>query len=156
MLKDYVKEELIFLNLTVSNRAELFKKLSTLFLDKGYVNEGFYDFIVEREENYPTGLDLETHTVAIPHGDPEYIEQSFISVVTLTRPIKMKKMENADEEIDVDLFFVLGLNDGTQHLQILKQIIGYIQQEKFVQSMKEAKTSEEVMEKLSGLLAGKK
>ena len=75
MLKDYVKEELVFLNLTISDRAELFKKLSTFFLDKGYVNEGFYDFIVEREENYPTGLDLETHTVAIPHGNPEFIKQ---------------------------------------------------------------------------------
>lgn len=155
MLKDYVKEELVFLNLTVSDRAELFKKLSTLFLDKGYVNEGFYDFIVEREENYPTGLDLETHTVAIPHGNPEFIKQSFISVVTLTQPIKMKKMENADEEIEVDLFFVLGLNDGTQHLQILKQVIGLIQQEEFVQSIKEAKTTEEVMEKINGMAVEK-
>lgn len=155
MLKDYVKEELVFLNLTVSDRAELFKKLSTLFLDKGYVNEGFYDFIVEREENYPTGLDLETHTVAIPHGNPEFIKQSFISVVTLTQPIKMKKMENADEEIEVDLFFVLGLNDGTQHLQILKQVIGLIQQEEFVQAIKEAKTTEEVMEKINGMAVEK-
>ncbi|MDU5335719.1 PTS sugar transporter subunit IIA [Enterococcus sp.] len=155
MLKDYVKEELVFLNLTVSDRAELFKKLSTLFLDKGYVNEGFYDFIVEREENYPTGLDLKTHTVAIPHGNPEFIKQSFISVVTLTQPIKMKKMENADEEIEVDLFFVLGLNDGTQHLQILKQVIGLIQQEEFVQAIKEAKTTEEVMKKINGMAVEK-
>lgn len=155
MLKDYVKEELVFLNLAVSDRAELFKKLSTLFLDKGYVNEGFYDFIVEREENYPTGLDLETHTVAIPHGNPEFIKQSFISVVTLTQPIKMKKMENADEEIEVDLFFVLGLNDGTQHLQILKQVIGLIQQEEFVQAIKEAQTTEEVMEKINGMAVEK-
>lgn len=155
MLKDYVKEELVFLNLAVSDRAELFKKLSTLFLDKGYVNEGFYDFIVEREENYPTGLDLETHTVAIPHGNPEFIKQSFISVVTLTQPIKMKKMENADEEIEVDLFFVLGLNDGTQHLQILKQVIGLIQQEEFVQAIKETQTTEEVMEKINGMAVEK-
>ncbi len=155
MLKDYVKEELVFLNLTVSDRAELFKMISTLFLEKGYVNEGFYDFIVEREENYPTGLDLETHTVAIPHGNPEFIKQSFISVVTLTQPIKMKKMENADEEIEVDLFFVLGLNDGTQHLQILKQVVGLIQQEEFVQAIKEAKTTEEVMEKINGMAVKK-
>lgn len=105
MLKEYVKEELILLNLDISNRNDLFRQLSEIFQERGYINEGFYDFIVEREENYPTGLDLGTHTVAIPHGNPEYIKQSFISVVTLQQPIKMKKMEDAEEEIDVAVIF---------------------------------------------------
>ena len=154
MLTDYVKKDLIFLNLIVSDRIELFKELSALFLEKGYVNEGFYDFIVEREENYPTGLDLETHTVAIPHGDSAFIKQPFISIVTLKEPIKMKKMENADEEIKVDLFFFLGLNDGTQHLQILKQVIGVIQHEEFVKKIKGVKTSEEMMNVINGVTVG--
>lgn len=76
MLKDYVKEELVVLNLDSADRTELFKQMAKIFSDKGYVKEGFYNFIVEREENYPTGLDLGTHTVAIPHGNPEYIKQS--------------------------------------------------------------------------------
>ena len=152
MLKDFVKEELIVLNLDSADRTELFKQMANIFSDKGYVKEGFYDFIVEREENYPTGLDLGTHTVAIQHGNPEYIKQSFISVVTLKQPIKMKKMEDVDEEIDVDLFFILGLNDGTQHLQILKQVIGLIQQEAFVKDIQSAKSSKEVMEKISAVV----
>lgn len=151
MLKEYIKEELIVLNLETSNRIELFKYMTNLFKEKGYVNEGFYEFIIEREEMYPTGLDLGTHTVAIPHGNPEYIKQSFISVVSLKQPIKMKKMEDADEEINVDLFFILGLNDGTQHLQILKQVIGMIQHEAFIRGIKSAKTPEEVMEKISAI-----
>ena len=155
MLKEYVKEELILLNLDISNRNDLFRQLSEIFQERGYINEVFYDFIVEREENYPTGLDLGTHTVAIPHGNPEYIKQSFISVVTLQQPIKMKKMEDAEEEIDVALFFVLGLNDGTQHLQILKQVIGVIQQETFVNRIKAAKTSEEVMKEISAIAVEK-
>lgn len=155
MLNDYVKEELIILNLDIANQTELFGKMTEIFEAKNYVNEGFYDFILERERNYPTGIDLGTHTVAIPHGNPEYIKRSFISVVSLRQPIKMKKMEDADEEIDVDLFFILGLNDGTQHLQILKQVISMIQQETFVKSIKSAKTPEEVMEKISAIAVEK-
>ena len=64
----------------------------------------------------------------------------------------MKKMEDADEEIDVDLFFILGLNDGTQHLQILKQVIGLIQQEAFVKDILSAKSAKEVMEKISAVV----
>ena len=58
----------------------------------------------------------------------------------------------ADEEIDVDLFFILGLNDGTQHLQILKQVIGLIQQEAFVKDILSAKSAKEVMEKISAVV----
>ncbi|MGX2946613.1 PTS sugar transporter subunit IIA [Enterococcus alishanensis] len=152
MIKDYVKKELIVLDLDIPDRQELFKQMAKYFGDRGYVKDGFYDFIIDREENYPTGLDLETHNVAIPHGNPEFIEKSFISIVRLTHPIKMRKMEDADEEIDVDLFFILGLNDGTQHLQILKQVIGLIQQESFVNEIKAAKTPEEVMDKISAVI----
>lgn len=57
MLKDYVKEELVVLNLDSADRTELFKQMAKILVIK-HVKEGFYDFIVEREENYPTGLDL--------------------------------------------------------------------------------------------------
>lgn len=145
MLEQYLKEELVFLNQTVSDRRELFKKLSDTYLEKNYVGEGFYDFLSKREDEYPTGLQLDTHTVAIPHGDPEHINESFISIVTLSEPIQMKKMEDPDEAIDVDLFFVLGLADGGQHLDILKKVIGLIQQEEFVNEMKAAQSSKEVL-----------
>lgn len=145
MLEQYIKEELVFLNQQVSDRTELFKKLSDTYLEENYVGDGFYDFLSKREDDYPTGLQLDNHTAAIPHGDPEHIKESFISVVTLAEPIQMKKMEDPDEAIDVDLFFVLGLADGGQHLDILRKVIGLIQQEEFVNEIKEAQSSEEVL-----------
>lgn len=145
MLEQYIKEELIFLKQSVIDRAELFQQLSDIYMEKGYVGEGFHAFLSERENNYPTGLELESYTVAIPHGDPEHIKESFISVVTLERPIKMSKMEDSDVEIDVDLFFVLGLADGTQHLEILRKIVGLIQQKAFVTKLKQAASPHEVL-----------
>lgn len=145
MIKDYIKEELVFLNLTVSDRAELFKKLSTLFFNKGYVKEGFYDFIVEREEKFPTGLEMDKRNVAIPHGDPKFINEAFISVITLSKPIKMAKMDDPDTEIDVDLFFVLGLDDGGQHLEILRSVMGLFQQEAFINRIMAATSSQTVL-----------
>jgi len=50
MLNDYVKEELIILNLDSADRTELFKQMAKTFNDKGYVKEKFYDFIVEEKK----------------------------------------------------------------------------------------------------------
>lgn len=146
MLREYIKEELIFLHLNVLNRNDLFKKLSDIFYEKDYVTEEFYDFIVARETNYPTGLDLSEYTVAIPHGNPEYIKQPFIAIASLEKPIKMNRMDAPETEIEVDLFFILGLDDGEGHLNLLKEVIGQIQQADFVNSLKAAQTSKKIME----------
>lgn len=146
MLEQYIKEELIFLNWDVLDRDELFKKASDIFYQKELVDDQFYNFLCEREANYPTGLQLETHTVAIPHGNPERIKKPFISVITLESPIIMNKMEDSEEEIEVDLFFILGLNDGAQHLEILKQLIGLIQQESFIKEIKKTNSSKRLVD----------
>ena len=49
MLKEYVKEELILLNLDISNRNDLFRQLSEIFQERGYINEGFYDLLKENK-----------------------------------------------------------------------------------------------------------
>ena len=113
------------------------------------MKEGFYDFIVEREENFPTGLEMDKRNVAIPHGDPKFINEAFISVITLSKPIKMAKMDDPDTEIDVDLFFVLGLDDGGQHLEILRSVMGLFQQEAFINRIMAATSSQTVLDEFA-------
>lgn len=149
MLEQAIKEELIFLNETAADRAELFRKISDIYFEKGYVKEGFHDYLSNREDTYPTGLALESHTAAIPHGDPEYINKPFISVITMQKPIKMNKMEDPDAEIDVELLFVLGLADGGQHLEILRGIIGLLQHEDIVDRIKAATSTQDIMNEIA-------
>lgn len=153
MLDQYIKEDLIFLNETAKDRQELFRKMADIFEEKGYVTAGFHDFLANREDNFPTGLEMEHHNVAIPHGDPEFIKESFIAVVTLQEPIKMAKMEDPDEFIDVDTFFILGLGDGGQHLDILRAVIGVLQEDDFVNNVKAAKSPAEVVDVITAATA---
>lgn len=145
MLEQYINKDLIFLNLTVPNRPSLFAKLAEKLQDSGYVKSGFLDFLNHREDNYPTGLKLDYGAVAIPHGDPKYIKKPFIAVATLTQPISMHRMEDADQTIPVDVFFVLGLNSGESHIKMLQTMIQLIQQEAFVKQIKTAQTPEAVI-----------
>lgn len=145
MLEEYLKEELVFLGWDVAGRNELFEKLSEIFHDKGYVNDGFYEYLTTREDNYPTGLQLEHNAVAIPHGDPQYINEPFIAVARLKNPVKMNKMESPDEQIDVSLFFILGLKEGSSHISVLRQLIGHIQQKEFVDGVMDASSPEQLI-----------
>ncbi|XJS11142.1 PTS sugar transporter subunit IIA [Aerococcaceae bacterium WGS1372] len=144
-MNDYIHEELIFLDWEVEDRQELFEKISQILGEKQFIKEGFLDYLNNREDNYPTALELEGYSVAIPHGDPSYINKSFISIIRLMKPIKMYKMEDSTEQTEVDLFFILGLLEGNEHLSVLKQLINLFQDEETIKKLKQATLTEEIL-----------
>ena len=146
MLKEYIREELVFLDLDSKDRSDLFQQLSAVLLKKGFVQESFHDFLSSREDEYPTGLELDGYNVAIPHGNPEFVKKPFIAVVRTAEDIQMYKMDNPDEAIPVHLFFVLGLNSGENHLTVLKTLLGHIQDEEFVSRILQAESASDVVQ----------
>lgn len=145
MLQEYIKEDLIFVDIKSDTRQQFFDEMSTKFLDKGYVTEGFRDFLQERESDYPTGLELDTYSVAIPHGNPEFIVKPFIAVARLEEPVTMYRMDDPEESIAVKLFFFLGLDNGGNHLQVLRKIMQQIQDKKIMEQLLTAKTEEDFL-----------
>ncbi|USZ60685.1 PTS sugar transporter subunit IIA [Lactiplantibacillus plantarum] len=146
MLEDYVKPDTVFLHLNVENRKELFTLIAADLFKKGYVKEGFLDFLTHREDNYPTGLQLASGAVAIPHGDPKFIKKPFVAVVTLEQPIVMQRMDDSNQNLPVDELFVLGLDSGTGHIELLQTIIKLIQQGSFVDQIQATKNAEQVLQ----------
>lgn len=148
MLKDYISEELIFLEVESQNRPDLFRYLSEYLQGRGYVTQGFYDFLSRREDNYPTGLELEGYNVAIPHGDPEFIKKPFIAIIRLINPIQMHRMDDPTLSLPVSLLFVLGLDSGGNHLMVLKNILALIQEESFIEKLMAVTTPQEAVQLL--------
>ena len=70
-MKDYFKEENIFFDFEANDRNDFLSKIGEILFKKKYVNKGFVNSIIEREENYPTGLDFGEYKIAIPHTNPE-------------------------------------------------------------------------------------
>ena len=59
MIWEELKDELIFLNLQVSDNKEVLEIMGNAMLREGYVLEDFPDAVWEREKDYPTGLDVD-------------------------------------------------------------------------------------------------
>jgi|GEM_PF-4533710 Phosphotransferase system mannitol/fructose-specific IIA domain (Ntr-type) len=75
-MSDYSKlfdKELIFLNLDVSNRNELFKKVYEKLAEKGIVKESYLDALTKREDEFPTGVVTQFLPIALPHANPENV-----------------------------------------------------------------------------------
>lgn len=76
--KEMFDQELISLELKGENEVEVFRQVAEHLKELGFVNEGYLNGIIAREEKFPTGLITQHVNIALPHSDPEYIERPFV------------------------------------------------------------------------------
>ncbi|MED3624750.1 PTS sugar transporter subunit IIA [Neobacillus thermocopriae] len=143
-IERFLNNDLIKLNLLCKDRDHFFEFMFNEAFDKGLVDKQFLSKIKERESIFPTGLKLNEFSVAIPHTDPQYVKEQFIAVVTLEKPIKFSLMDDASQETDVCLVFMLGLNQPHQQIEILKQLMAIIQNPSNIKNLLSAESCEEV------------
>lgn len=148
MFKDRISKELITIDLNVENREQLFATICSRLKELDLIKDGYLEHLNNRETNYPTGLELDGYNIAIPHGDSSYIKRSFIYVIRLDKSIQISKMDDSDEFIEVNLFFILGLTGGDEHMKVLRELIIKIQDKEFVDNILSAENEEEIYIKL--------
>ena len=144
---DVIERDLIFLDVDVNNKNELFGFMSKELLKKGYVCNAYEEKLMEREESYPTGLKLTTMGVAIPHANTEYSKANKFIVLNLKKQIEFKNME---DESNVNVCLVIGLvfNDKDKHMDNLMKLSLLLQNEEKLKEIKEAGTKDEVYKTL--------
>lgn len=151
-MSDYSKlfdKELIFLNLDVSNRNELFKKVYEKLAEKGLVKESYLDALTKREDEFPTGVVTQFLPIALPHANPENVNHPFIAVVQTKDDIRVQQMGTNEDE-DTKNFFFLGIVKETQDLQVklLQRFMQLMNDEKFVLDFKEIKKPDDMYDYL--------
>ena len=148
-MKNYFKEENIFLNFNANDRKDFFSKISKILLEKKYVKEGFDDSIIEREEKYPTGLDFGEYKIAIPHTDPEYVNEEGIVTVKLKNPIIFRDMGLDENDLEVSVIFVLLVQKGEEQVNLLTKLMFLLEQKEVYNAIRNASDKEEILRILS-------
>jgi PTS system galactitol-specific IIA component len=130
------------------DKIEVLQQLAEILIKKKYADQELSTAIIEREREFPTGLELkEDVNVAIPHADAKYVRKPVIVVAKLAKPVKFQHMVDR-KEIDVDTIFLLALNEPHSQIQTLQKLASSFEDEKILLRIKFAKNSEE----LAGLL----
>lgn len=113
----------------------------------------YVEGLKNREIEFATGVPVEPIGVAIPHTDSSYVNDNKVAVMTLEEPVKFNLMGGSKEDtIDVKLVILLSFKDGKNHISALQNIIEKIQDEKFVESLINAQSKEELYKLAEGNL----
>lgn len=145
MIWKELKDSLIFLNLSADDNSEVLKIMGDAMISEGYAIEGFTEALLEREKDYPTGLDVDGIGVAIPHTDAEYVKKEGISIAVLDHPIEFDAMGEDDCIIPVKIVIMFTVAGKEKHIDRLLQILDLIKDEKILHGLLESKNKEDVI-----------
>jgi len=122
-----VSEKLILVKENVGSREEILSRLAGLLEKGAYVKDTFLQALLDREKEYPTGLQTHIIGVAIPHTDVEHVNRAAIAIATLVNPVVFQAMGDPDSEIDVDIVIMMAIKEHSNQMEMLRKIIMILQ-----------------------------
>lgn len=143
-VSDYLVDSMIFLHQSFKSTDELFEAVAAKAEAEGLVTDQFLPKIKAREATFPTGLQLETRGVAIPHTDADTIKKEFVAVVTNESGIPFKRMDDPETETDVKVAFALGLNQPHAQLDMLQALMATIQDNSVLDNLENASSKADI------------
>ncbi|KXT78506.1 PTS sugar transporter subunit IIA [Streptococcus sp. DD13] len=135
IVSQLVNRELIYLKEEGGSKEQLLTNIGQKLFEKGYVREDFSQALLEREAEFPTGLQLEKIAIAIPHTYCQYVKRPFISIVKLLDPVEFIQMGTMDEKVDVTFIIVLGITEPKNQTGLLVELMNAFGQKKFLNQL---------------------
>ncbi|MGM0219167.1 PTS sugar transporter subunit IIA [Enterococcus sp. AZ126] len=150
-LNDLVQESLLFLQKDYQSKEELFEDVYQSTFKQGLVREDFLQRVQAREEEYPTGIQLETIGAAIPHTDSECVLHEFVAIITNKKPIEFQRMDDKNQTTQAKIIFLLGLNQPHTQLSMLQTLMGLMQNQTHLDRLLNSTEKKEVIDYIAEL-----
>ena len=95
-------------------------------LAKGVVHATYPAALLEREINYPTGITLERHAVAIPHCEAVHAKRPAIYLIRPDKPVNFQQADD-DGEVAVSLIIALIVENPAAQIKLLRRLFSELQ-----------------------------
>lgn len=145
MIWEQLEEKLIHLEVEANTCEDVLTVLGTTFIEEGYCKESYVDALIEREKEFPTGLDINGCGVAIPHTAVTHVNKAGIGIAVLKNPVTFLQM-GTDDEVEIGIVFMLAVVEPNQHLDELKRILAIIQDNQVLEKLEAAESKEEIIQ----------
>lgn len=140
-IKSLLNEDSIVLKAVASNKEEAIKLASEPLLKNKSIKEEYVEDILRKIDDLGPYMVI-MPGVVIAHSRPcEYVLKDCISMLTLKSPVKFGH-ENNDP---VEIIFVIGARENTNHLDALQDLARVLINEDSVEKIKNAKDKEEIL-----------
>ncbi|AQR94664.1 PTS sugar transporter subunit IIA [Clostridium saccharoperbutylacetonicum] len=139
MEKGILAKEGIVLNVKSESKDKAIERVGHLLISGGYVKDNYIEGMKARDAEVTTYMG---NGVAIPHGMNEYKKEILESGIVIAQ-----YPEGVDFGDGNTAYIVIGIaGKGDEHMEILSKIALTVQYEENVERLRNAKSSEEIIE----------
>ena len=142
--------ELVKTDLEAVNQKEAITSLVTLLRKEGCVQDDYAGLVLEREQQYPTGLQTKGAAIAMPHAFDERIKDSHVAIGILKDAVSFHNMEDMEESLNVHMIFLLAVGQAQEELEMLKILMGLFHVETMLHKMLATHSSQAICDMLNG------
>lgn len=133
-----IHKELIYQDLDAENKQEVISKLADALFSAGKVRETYKQAVLDREEEYPTGLSLGEYNIAMPHTFAEHVIEPVIAVARLKKPVAFLEMGTKDVNLPVSLVMMMAISNPQEQLGLLRKILRLFSDDETLQTIMES------------------
>ncbi len=131
-MSENILDNILVVRSQKSSRNEVLRELAEAVIKAGFAKEGFYEALLDRENNFPTGLHTDQIEIAIPHADAEWTVKPSVTIGILENPVKFEPMGGTGGEVNAKLVFLLTINDPKEHINFLRVFTNMITETNFL------------------------
>ena len=144
MIWEELREDLIFYDLQAADYKEVLQSMGDAMIQAGYGEEGFTEAVLEREKDYPMGLDIDGIGVAIPHADADHVKKEGIAIAILKDPVEFGAMGEQKSMIPVKIVIMFTVAGAGKQIDRLLQILNVLRDEEILKGLLSAQSKEEI------------
>lgn len=144
--QDLLNEQCVLMDVMAATKEDVLKQIYTCLHEHGKVKPSFYDAVIERENTYPTGLELGGMNVAIPHVVPEHVLDSALAVAVMKNPVPFGRMDEPDKSLDVKVVFSIALAQEGKQLETLQTLMKLFESKETMDAVVKAKSPAEIID----------
>ena len=117
------------------SNVDVLKQMCDHLCKKGIVKDTYCQAILEREKNFPTGLNTGGINIAIPHADVCHVNTACLCVAVLNPPVDFRAMDEPDDAVPISLVIMLVMTEPHGHLEMIQRVVGLIQNQEEVKNI---------------------
>lgn len=143
-----VYEDLVFYGIEASDPEDAIRKVGAKLFEQGFVRDTYVDAVAAREIEYPTGLQLATIGVAMPHTTGVHVITPAVCVVKLAHPVVFNHMgyNDGSNKVNAEMLFMMAIKDPNLQLETLQKMMGVFSSEEALAALSGAANKEELWE----------
>ena len=108
------------------SREELLTRLGASLEADGLVKSTFINGVLEREGIYPTGIFMETHSVAIPHTEFEYVNKTGFAIGINRAGIEFQRTDEPEEAVVPDIIVMMAIDQTCEKVAIIQSLFALL------------------------------